>query len=96
MGFAGSTNSRYFGRMPMNLERELRRAPPVCGSKFAFHRSTGPLREEQAMQTVHPRYTLAERLILAVFTMVTWPVEHFLGWVRRKAVFDLVPTADRR
>lgn len=48
------------------------------------------------MQTVHPRYTLAERLILAVITMVTWPVEHFLGWVRRKAVVDLVPTAYRR
>jgi len=59
-------------------------------------RSTGYLREEHKMQTVHPRYTLAERLVLAVVTMITWPVEHFLGWVRRKVVVDLVPTADRR
>lgn len=70
--------------------------PPVGGSEFAAQRLTGSLREEQTTQTVHPRYTLAETLILAVFTMVTWPVEHFLGWVRRKAVVDLVPTADRR
>ena len=42
------------------------------------------------MQTVHPRYTLAERLVLAVVTMITWPVEHFLGWARRKVAVDLV------
>ena len=48
------------------------------------------------MQTVNPRYTLAERLVLAVVTMITWPVEHFLGWARRKVAVDLVPTADRR
>jgi len=48
------------------------------------------------MQTVHPRYTLAERLVLAVVTMITWPVEHFLGWARRKVVVDLVPSDNRR
>lgn len=80
----------------MNLERELRSERTINGSEFAFKGLTGSLREEQTMQTVHPRYTLAERLILAVITMVTWPVEHFLGWVRRKAVVDLVPTAYRR
>jgi hypothetical protein len=82
--------------MPMNLERELRSERPISGSEFAFKGLTGSLREEQTMQTVHPRYTLAERLVLAVVTMITWPVEHFLGWVRRKVVVDLVPTADRR
>ena len=44
--FSGSPDSRYFGRMPMNLERELRRAPSVGGSEFAFQRVTGPMREE--------------------------------------------------
>ena len=48
------------------------------------------------MQTVYPRYTLAERLILAVIAIATWPVEHFLGWARRKVVADLVPSTDRR
>ena len=48
------------------------------------------------MQTVYPRYTMAERLILAVVAVVTWPVERFLGWVRRKGIVDLAPSADRR
>ena len=48
------------------------------------------------MQTVYPRYTLAERMVLMVITIVTWPVEHFLGWVRRKVVVDLIPSARRR
>jgi len=48
------------------------------------------------MQTVYPRYTLAERMVLTVITIVTWPVEHFLGWVRRKVVVDLIPTDRRR
>jgi hypothetical protein len=48
------------------------------------------------MQTVYPRYTLAERLVLSVIAIVTWPVEHFLGWVRRKVVVDLIPSARRR
>lgn len=48
------------------------------------------------MQTVYPRYTMAERLVLAVVSVVTWPVERFLGWVRRKVVVDLAPSADRR
>lgn len=56
----------------------------------------GTLREEQEMQTVYPRYTLAERMVLTVIAIVTWPVEHFLGWVRRKVVVDLVPSTDRR
>ena len=47
------------------------------------------------MQTVYPRYTLAERFVLAVLSIVTWPVEHFLGWARRKVVVDLAPSADR-
>jgi hypothetical protein len=48
------------------------------------------------MQTVYPRYTLAERMVLAVITIVTWPVERFLGWVRHRVVVDLAPSADRR
>jgi hypothetical protein len=48
------------------------------------------------MQTVYPRYTLAERMVLTLIAIVTWPVEHFLGWVRRKVVVDLVPSTDRR
>jgi len=47
------------------------------------------------MQTVYPRYTLAERVVLAVGAIVTWPVVRFLGWVRRKVVVDLAPSADR-
>lgn len=80
----------------MNLERELRSERCLSGSEFAFKGLTGSLGEEQTMQTVHPRYTLAERLVLAVVTMITWPVDHFLGWVRRMVVVELVPTADRR
>ena len=45
------------------------------------------------MQTVYPRYTMAERLILAVVAAVTWPVERFLGWVRRKIASDPAPSA---
>jgi hypothetical protein len=48
------------------------------------------------MQTVYPRFTLAERLVLAVVAVVTWPVEKFLGWVRRKVDVDMTPSADRR
>ncbi len=48
------------------------------------------------MQTVYPRYTLAERLVLAFIAIVIWPVEHLLGWVRRKVVVDLAPSPDRR
>jgi hypothetical protein len=48
------------------------------------------------MQTVYPRYTLAERLVLAIGAIIAWPVEHFFAWVRRKVAVDLVPTADRR
>ncbi len=48
------------------------------------------------MQTVYPRYTLAERLVLSVISIVTWPVEHLLGWVRRKVVVDLIPSSGRR
>ncbi|HNQ02623.1 MAG TPA: hypothetical protein PLQ15_11330 [Syntrophales bacterium] len=47
------------------------------------------------MQTVYPRYTMAERLILAVVAAVTWPVERFLGWARRKIAPDPAPSADR-
>lgn len=52
--------------------------------------------EELAMQTVYPRYTLAERLVLTVIRVVTWPVDRFSGWVRRKVVVSLAPSADRR
>jgi len=52
--------------------------------------------EECPMQTVYPRYTMAERLVLAVVAAVTWPVERFLGWVRRKIAVDPAPSADRR
>jgi hypothetical protein len=48
------------------------------------------------MQTVYPRYTLAERLVLSVITIITWPVEHFLSWARRKVVVDLIPSSGRR
>ena len=54
------------------------------------------LNEELAMQTVYPRYTLAERMVLSLVTVVTWPVERFLGWLRHKAAADLVPSANRR
>ncbi|NPV03669.1 MAG: hypothetical protein HPY67_02930 [Syntrophaceae bacterium] len=48
------------------------------------------------MQTVYPRYTMAERLVLAVVALVTWPVERFLGWVRRKAIVGMAPSSERR
>lgn len=79
----------------MKLEKEIRRNRPVGGSELAHQRLTGSLREERVMQTVYPRYTLAERVVLAVGAIVTWPVVRFLGWVRRKVVVDLAPSADR-
>lgn len=48
------------------------------------------------MQTVYPRYTIAERLVLAVVAVVTWPIERFLGWVRCKAAAGPAPWAERR
>jgi hypothetical protein len=48
------------------------------------------------MQTVYPRYTLAERLVLSVITIITWPVEHFLSWARRKVVVERIPSSGRR
>lgn len=48
------------------------------------------------MQTVYPRYTMAERLVLAVIAVASWPVERFLGWVRRKVAIDMAPSADHR
>ncbi len=48
------------------------------------------------MQTVYPRYTLAERMVLSLITVVAWPVERFLGWLRHKAAADLVPSVNRR
>ncbi len=48
------------------------------------------------MHTVYPRYTMAERLVLAVVAVVTWPIERFLGWVRRKVALDPAPSAERR
>ena len=48
------------------------------------------------MHTVYPRYTMAERLVLAFFAVVTWPVERFFGWVRRKVAIDPAPSSDRR
>ncbi len=51
---------------------------------------------EQAMQTIYPRYTLAERLVLAIIGIVTWPVERILGHIRRKVVADMAPSSNRR
>jgi len=48
------------------------------------------------MQTVYPRYTLAERMVLTVIAIVTWPVEHFLGWGRIIKKNNLAPSTDRR
>lgn len=48
------------------------------------------------MHTVYPRYTMAERLVLAFVAVVTWPVERFFVWVRRKVTVDRAPSADRR
>ena len=47
------------------------------------------------MQTIYPRYTLAERLVLAVIAVVTWPIERVMGRIRRKVVADMLPSADR-
>lgn len=70
--------------------------PLTRGNEFAPESVTGFPAEESQMQTVYPRYTLAERLVLAVVAVVTWPVEKFLGWVRRKVAVDMTPSADRR
>ena len=48
------------------------------------------------MQTIYPRYTMAERLVLAVLAIFTWPVERVLGPIRRKVVADMVPSVNRR
>ncbi len=48
------------------------------------------------MQTIYPRYTLAERLVLAIIGIVTWPVERILGHIRRKVVADMAPSSNRR
>jgi hypothetical protein len=48
------------------------------------------------MQTVYPRYTLAERMVLRFITVIIWPVERLAGWVRHKVAADLVPSGNRR
>ncbi len=48
------------------------------------------------MQTVYPRYTLAERMVLGFLTFITWPVERIVSWLRRKVASDLLPSANRR
>jgi hypothetical protein len=58
-----------------------------------FHREH---RKELAMQTVYPRYTLSERMVLGLMSVMTWPFERFLSWMRRKVAADLVPSANRR
>ena len=45
---------------------------------------------------VYPRYTLAERMVLGIATVITWPVERLFSWLRRKVVSGLVPSANRR
>lgn len=50
---------------------------------------------EKAMQTIYPRYTLAERLVLAVIAVVTWPFERVMGRIRRNVVADMLPSANR-
>jgi hypothetical protein len=66
------------------------------GSKFAviFHRESQ--RKEPVMQTVYPRYTLAERMVLGLISVIAWPVERIVSWIRRKVAADLVPSANRR
>lgn len=48
------------------------------------------------MQTVQPRYTMAERLVLAVVALIIWPIERFLGWARRKVIAGMAPSSERR
>ncbi len=67
----------------------------VDGSEFAFF-YTESQKEEPAMQTVYPRYTLAERMVLGFITAITWPVERFVTWLRRKVASDLHSSADHR
>jgi hypothetical protein len=57
---------------------------------------SGSQKQELAMQTVYTRYTLAERMVLSLITVVSWPVERFFAWLRHKATADLVPSANRR
>jgi len=52
--------------------------------------------EEHLMQTVQPRYTMAERLVLAVVALMIWPIERFLGWARRKVIAGMAPSSERR
>jgi hypothetical protein len=66
------------------------------GSKFALTVHQEFQREEPAMQTVYPRYTLAERMVLGLITVIIWPVERVVSWIRRKVAADLVPSANRR
>jgi hypothetical protein len=66
------------------------------GSKFAVTCHLESQREEQAMQTVYPRYTLAERMVLGLITAIIWPVERVVTWIRRKVAADLIPSANRR
>ncbi len=56
----------------------------------------GSQKQEHGMQTVYPRYTLAERMVLGLITVVIWPVERLFVWLRHKAAADLVPSAHRR
>ena len=49
------------------------------------------------MQTVYPRYTLAELMVLGLITAITWPAERLVRLDRRRKVAsDLVPSANRR
>lgn len=48
------------------------------------------------MQTVYPRYTMAERLVLAVVALITWPVERLLGWAHRRVIVGMAPSSERR
>ncbi len=48
------------------------------------------------MQTVYPRYTLAERMVLSLITIVTWPVERLARWIRHKVAEGLIPSANHR
>jgi len=48
------------------------------------------------MQSVYPRYTLAERMVLGLITVIIWPVERVVTWIRRKVAADLIPSANRR
>jgi hypothetical protein len=68
----------------------------VDGSKFAHILHQESQREESTMQTVYPRYTLAERMVLGLITVISWPVERVVSWIRRKVSADLVPSTNHR